>query len=245
MFDNITSTKLGYYVYALSNPITKKVFYIGKGYNNRVFAHVNEILEFKSDINSLKKSEIKTIIDNGKNIEHYIIRHGLTENEAFLIESTLIDYNNILVHKLTNEVNGHHSAFYGIKTTEELIRQYNAPDLEALTDAVVIININKKYKDTKNKAISVYEATKEAWVIGEKKRSEVKYALAEFQGIIIGVYEILNWYSAQTENNINNKRWGFNGKEASEEIKKKYINKSILYAKKRGAANPIRFKLIK
>lgn len=243
MFDTITSTKLSFYVYALLNPITKKTFYIGKGNNNRVFSHVNEILEFKSEINSLKKSEIQTIIEQGKNIEHYIIRHGLTENEAFLLESTLIDYTNILVHKLTNEVNGHHSAFYGIKTTEELIRQYNAPDLDALTDSVVIININRKYKDTKNKAISVFEATKEAWVIGEKKRNEVKYALAEFQGIIIGVFEITGWYPIQTANNVNNNRWGFNGKDATEDIKNKYLNKSIMFAKRRGAANPIRFKL--
>jgi hypothetical protein len=243
MFDNLTTSKLGYYVYALVNPLTSKVFYIGKGYNNRVFAHVQEILENTGDINSIKKSEIKAILNTGKQIEHYIIRHGLSENEAFLIESTLIDYNNILIHKLTNEVSGHHSAFYGIKTTDELIRQYNAPKLEQLSDAVVIININRKYKETKNKAISVYEATKEAWVIGSQKRNEVRYALAEFQGIIIGVFEILHWYPIQTNNNTNNNRWGFEGIDASENIKSKYLNTSIMHAKKRGAANPIRFRL--
>jgi hypothetical protein len=243
MFDSLTTTKLGYYVYALVNPLNAKVFYIGKGNNNRVFAHVQEIIDNREEINSIKKAEIKAILDNGKQIEHYIIRHGLSESEAFLVESTLIDYNNILVHKLTNEVSGHHSAFYGIKTTDELIRQYNAPKLDELCDAVVIININKKYKDTKNKAISVYEATKEAWVIGDQKRNQVLYALAEFQGIIIGVFEILNWYPIQTNNNTNNNRWGFNGKEAQENIKLKYLNKSIMHAKKRGAANPIRFKL--
>ena len=243
MFDNLTSSKLGYYVYALVNPITQKVFYIGKGINNRVFAHVQEILDVNSEIDSIKKTEIKAILESGKKIEHYIIRHGLTENEAFLIESTLIDYNNLLVYKLTNEVSGHHSAFFGIKTTDELIRQYNAPKLEYLSDPAVIININKKYKETKNKAISVYQATKEAWVIGDQKRNTVKYALAEFQGIIIGVFEILYWYPIQTDNNTNNNRWGFEGVEASENIKSKYLNTSIMHAKKRGAANPIRFRL--
>lgn len=243
MFDNITTSKLGYYVYALLNPITNKVFYIGKGNHNRVFAHVQEILDSDTEIDSIKKIEIKEILNQRKKIEHYIIRHGLTESEAFLVESTLIDYNNTLIHRLTNEVNGHHSAFYGIKTTDELIRQYNAPDLESITDPVVIININKKYKDTKNKATSVYAATKEAWVISEIKRNEVKYALAEFQGIIINAFEISHWYSVETDNNSNNNRWGFEGKDAPENIKQKYVNKSIMFAKKRGAANPIRFKL--
>ena len=243
MFDNLTASKLGYYVYALVNPLTSKVFYIGKGYNNRVFAHVKDVLENNGEIYSIKKSEIKEILDIGKQIEHYIIRHGLTESEAFLIESTLIDYNNILIHKLTNEVSGHHSAFYGIKTTDELIRQYNAPKLEQLSDSVVIININRKYKETKNKGITVYEATKEAWVIGNQKRNEVNYALSEFQGIIIGVFEILHWYPIQTNNNTNNNRWGFEGNEAPEIIKSKYLNTSIMHAKKRGAANPIRFRL--
>jgi hypothetical protein len=65
MFDNITTTKLGYYVYALLNPISKKVFYIGKGNHNRVFAHVQEILDFKSEIDSIKKTEIKEILNLG------------------------------------------------------------------------------------------------------------------------------------------------------------------------------------
>ncbi len=243
MFDEITSSKLGYYVYALLNPITGKVFYIGKGISNRVFTHVEEVQNLKKIPNSIKQSEINEILKLNKKIEHYIIRHGLTEKEAFLLESVLIDYNNTLINKLTNIVSGHESAFWGIKSTDELIRQYNAPKLDELTDPVVIININKKYKDTKLKSISIYDATKQAWKISSSRIKNIKYALAEFQGIIIGVYEIKNWYEIFTEENKTKARKGFDGFEAPKEIKEKYFHKSIAHHKKQGAANPIRFKL--
>lgn len=243
MFDELTSSKLAYYVYALVNPMNRNVFYIGKGYENRVFEHVKEVLTSTENTQSLKQNEIYEIIRNGREIEHYIIRHGLTENEAFLIESVLIDYNNTLINKLTNEVSGHYSTIWGIKTAEELVRQYNAPDLELLTDPVIIININRKYKDTKTRSISVYEATKQAWVINEKRLDSTKYALAEFQGIIIGVFEIKKWYKIISKEDKRKQRWGFEGIEAPEKIKIKYLNKSIAKYKKRGAANPIRFKL--
>jgi hypothetical protein len=244
MFDAKTSEKLGFYVYALRNPITSKVFYIGKGTGNRVFSHIQEILDGNNNLDqSLKRSEIGSIISSGRKIEHFIVRHGLSEKEAFLLESSLIDFSKFFLDNLTNAVNGHHSHYYGIKSTDELIRQYNAPPLTEISHPVVIININKRYQDTRSNSTSVYEATKQAWVISQKSREKVKFALAEFQGIIIGVFEILEWYPVLTSNNANNNRWGFNGKEADELMKSYYLNKSISALKKRGAANPIRFTL--
>jgi hypothetical protein len=80
-------------------------------------------------------------------------------------------------------------------------------------------------------------------VINKNRINELEYALSEFQGIIIGVFKINNWYAAATENNKINRRWGFNGEDAPNEIKDLYLNKSIAHVKKKGAANPIRYKL--
>ncbi len=243
MFDNLTVSKLGYYVYALLNPLTNKVFYIGKGIGNRAFDHKQEVLKNHSDFDSLKKTEIKEILYQNIDIQHLIIRHGLTENEAFLLESTLIDYHNTFISKLTNEVAGHDSSFYGIKTADELIRQYNAPRLEGLLHNVIIININKRYAKAKNSNNAIYEATKESWVISEDRTKSLEYALSEYQGIIIGVFKIDKWYSIKTNDTKINKRWGFDGVEAQPDIKNLYFNKSIMHVKKKGAANPIRYNL--
>jgi len=242
MFDSLTSSKLQYYVYALINPISNKVFYIGKGIGNRVFSHKLELLDQRLDIGSLKRNEIKEILEKNLDLIHIIIRHGLTENEAYLLEATLIDYHNLTNERLSNEVSGHKSSFYGIKTTDELIRQYNAPKLQRLEHNVVIININKGYSQTKSN-ISIYEATKQAWVINKKRLPSIQYVLSEFQGIIVGVFKVNNWYQVETNNNKLNNRWGFNGEEATDEIKKIYMNKSIAHTKKRGAANPIRYEI--
>ena len=40
-FNAYIQEKLGWYVYCLRDPRDKKIFYIGKGKGNRVFAHAN------------------------------------------------------------------------------------------------------------------------------------------------------------------------------------------------------------
>lgn len=66
-------------------------------------------------------------------------------------------------------------------------------------------------------------------------------------GAVLGVFEIRDWCKVEKRNSLGFSgkldRWGFNGKEASSEIIKLYLNKSIKHIKKRGAANTIRYSL--
>ena len=63
----------------------------------------------------------------------------------------------------------------------------------------------------------------------------------------VGVFAIRDWYKVEKSNSLGFSgkldRWGFNGEEASPDIMKLYLNKSIKHIKKRGAANPIRYSL--
>lgn len=240
MFDQLTIEKLDFYVYALISPTDNKPFYIGKGIGNRVFNHQNCAL--KDDFSNLKLDTIREIIASGKEVEHLIIRHGLTEKEAFEIEASLIDFGNRFGFEFSNLVLGHHSSGKGLMTTDEIVRIHNAKPLTELTDPVIIININRKYIRG-NSSEEIYKSTKQAWVVGEHKRNTTKYALSEYSGIVIEVFEIEEWYEIETPDNKRKSRWGFNGRIAKSEIREKYINKSLAHTKKKGAANPIKYRL--
>lgn len=242
MFDQKTIEQIKFYVYALIHPVSNKPFYIGKGQANRIFNHLKFALDFETEDD--KYNTIREIVAQDKSVKYVIIRHGLTEKEAFEVEATLIDFSLFLGLETTNKVGGHHSEIKGIMTADEIIRLYKAEPLNKLEDKVIIININREYKRARDEK-SIYEATKERWVIAEYRRKEIKYVLSEFRGLIIEVFEIDHWYPVSTTD-LNGKekiRWGFNGKVAPESIRSKYLNKSVAHHKSKGTANPIRYNL--
>ena len=113
---------LQYYVYCLVDPRDNRIFYIGKGKGNRVFQHAKASLN--ENEHSLKLDIIRSILKEGKEVKHYIIRHNLTEETAITLESTLIDlltyekFNK--TNQLANIVAGHHQWDEGIKSVDEI-----------------------------------------------------------------------------------------------------------------------------
>jgi len=117
MFSQSVIEKIQSYVYFLVDPRSNEVFYVGKGKGNRVFQHAEDALVSEADSDKLGK--IREIRAAGKPVQHFILRHGLKDEESLLVEASLIDF--IGKGNLTNKQSGHHSD-YGLKSANEIER---------------------------------------------------------------------------------------------------------------------------
>ena len=237
-FSPKTIEELNYYVYVLVDPRDKKVFYVGKGIGNRVFAHVACSLDETQE--SDKLNTIREIEQSGNRVSHFIVRHGLTENESLLVESVLIDflsYSEFFPQKhLTNLQAGHHQWFKGIKTVEELEILYACKPLniEDIEHNIMTININKTYKLKNDFHPNIYEATRKSWKISESRLEQIEYVLSEYRGVIRAIFRPTKWIRVGN-------RWMFEGEEVQEKkITDLYLNKAVP-EKKKGEANPIKY----
>ena len=228
--------RLKHYVYIYSDPDTQVPFYIGKGNGNRCFQHLSD----ESESNKVRKLiELK---NSGKKPSIELLRYGLSDNEATLLEAALIDF--VGIANLTNKVRGIHSRSFGLISVDEIIAIYTAKDVN-VEDKVMLIKINKLYH-SKMSEQELYEATRGIWKLGER-REQAEYAFSVFQGIVREVYSIGKWHPAGTleyqfrELSDYNGRWEFEGNVASEYIRKKYVRKSIRQYISKGNQNPIKY----
>ncbi|MFZ2037091.1 MAG: hypothetical protein WAU62_09275 [Dehalococcoidales bacterium] len=185
-FPKYVTERIGYYVYILSEPETGEVFYVGKGTGNQIFAHVRQTI--KNPVKSDKLERIREIQAKGLEVKHEILRHGLTDKEAFEVEAAVIDFIN--VSNLTNKVVGHDAENRGRMTIPGIIAVYGAEPIE-IKEPVIIIVPNKLFKRNISKD-DLYEITRGNWVVAER-RNKAKYAFSVYNGIVIEVYKIDRW----------------------------------------------------
>lgn len=186
----------GFYVYALVDPRCDRIFYIGKGTGNRVFAH--ELESKKAQITSEKEKlhTIHEIEKDGFRIKRLILNWGLTEEEAFASEASLINLLNWLPDtKLTNQVSGHH-VHEGL-TVEEFERLYGAVPLapEDIRHNVLVIKINKLYRRDMS-AAELYDTVRGYWAASMRsiKARGVEYVFGVYNGLIVAVYKPDEWH---------------------------------------------------
>lgn len=224
--------KLGYYVYLLIDPTNNKIFYVGKGTGNRIFNHINDA--FFSSLESDKLEMIRSIHQQGLEVKLAIIRHGLTEKEAFEVEAALIDL--IGIRELANIVTGHHSYDLGLMGVQDIIAQYNAPHI-VITEPAILVTVNRLFRRNMDEK-DLYEITRGNWVVGER-RNKAKYAFCVSYGIVRQVYEIQQWFPirARSEAAKTQDRWRFTGVVAKD--LQHYVGGCV--EKYIGAQNPIRY----
>lgn len=212
--------KIGFYVYLLIDPRDGVVFYIGKGTANRCFAHLIEARKTSADIvgDYSKLARIREIEAAGEAVRIDILRHSLTEHEAFLLESAAIELLNL--HDLTNRVAGHDTAELGRMSVMDFNAEYGAkPIIIDPSHRVVLIRINRLFERGMSDD-ELYEATRKWWRISPLRHQigstrAPEWAMAVFRGVVRAVYRIEAWEQPAArdvaEDPTRAGRWAFHG----------------------------------
>lgn len=227
-----TIEKLGYYVYILSDPRTGLPFYVGKGKGNRINQHLLGALKNKkSEVDKINR--IHEIQNEGLEVWHEVMRYGLTENEAFEVESALIDY--IGLDSLTNIVKGHHTYDKGRANLKEIRLKYQAKEA-IFNESVLLISINNTFQLGMSPS-EIYRVSQGHWKIDLNRANKIDVVCVHAQGIIREVYTDTNWFIS----NIDPNKKMFEGTVAKDSVRNKYIDKSIKSYWKQGQQNSVRY----
>ena len=185
----------GFYVYALIDPRSNQIFYIGKGTGNRVFSH--EVESGKSPKSEkVKLQRIQEIESAGYDVKRLIVNWGLTEAEAFAAEATLINLMNyISPDALTNAVAGHH--VHESLTVEDFELLYGAKHLapEDIRHNILCIKINRRYRRDMTPK-EMYDAVRGIWraSMNKIKGKHIEYVFGVYNQLIVAVYKPDEWH---------------------------------------------------
>lgn len=219
-FSQSTKEHLGHYVYALVDPRTKTIFYIGKASaNNRAFGH----LKAKGDEREKEKRIQQIRAANDEPIVE-ILRYGLPSvKESFEVEAAIIDA--IGVENLTNAVRGH-GVERGRLSAAEIERLHGSKpvQVDSLRDPYMLFFINQTYSPTLTEQ-QLYDSIRQFWsgVSAQTRTSDttgLRYpiALGVVDSVIVRAYSVAAWFPAGTtfssrlySGSSSKKRWEFVG----------------------------------
>lgn len=248
---------IGAYVYALRDPSTKQIFYIGKGTGDRVFAHANGALT--EDGISLKNDVILEIKRRGDSVEAFIVQHGLgdakdsekshahqTESALYGLLKLIDDGLNNKNFSLSNIVAPPTFGDFGLRSIDDVIAQYGEP-----ADASLIPHRSMFIKPTRTwklgmSADQLYEMTHGWWPLNLSRANKIGYVFAIPKFIIRAVYEVPTggWRYRQPNergwdpNSTEKPRVGFDGVDVSAQFPE-LINKSVEHVYGKGQAKRV------
>ena len=235
---------LGYYVYLLVDPRDDRIFYVGKGTGGRCFSHIYEARKTSKDSRRdyEKLATIRAIEEAGEDVRIEILRHYLTEDQAFHLEAAAMDL--LEFSDLTNRVVGKGTRHLGRMGVDDINAQYGAEPVEFDPDhKVILIRVPRRFRKGMEDG-ALYEATRVWWRMGSR-RKKADYAMAVHGGVVRAVYKINGWIEpteadiAADPNRLG--RHGFIG-HVDEEMEERYLFADVTaYLPERGGMNPIRY----
>lgn len=241
-----------YYVYALIDPTSNKIFYVGKGIDNRIFHHEYEAHKV-DETEKVKLLKIKEIESQGHKVKRIILNYNLSKEEAFAGEASVINCLRYMSNDiLTNEQSGHHC--HSALSVEQVEKIFGAQELpkEYIKDNVLIIKINRLYRP--NMTIDeIAEATRGHWRISLAKAKKVDYVFSVYRGLIVGVFKPIEWHDSTVlsndfprqhefeKRNLNHRKYfTCDILDENSDIGKKYLYKNIREFSK-NTQNPISY----
>tara|TARA_B100001175_G_C19428284_1_gene599822 strand:- start:226 stop:993 length:768 start_codon:yes stop_codon:yes gene_type:complete len=231
---------LGFYVYAYVDPTDLAIRYIGKGTGNRALSHLDSTEE------SEKVEWIQGLKKVGKEPQIDIIARNLTEENALLIERSLIDVIGLGHGKLTNKVRGH-DVQSGRESIQEIAIKLN-PQQADFKHKILMLRLNQHWRPNMSEG-ELYDITRGIWKLGAK-RERVELVLAVSNGIVRQVYIPDSWHPAGTTTyshkhpDIEEKhrsRWEFVGKPATAKEHLEYMHKDVSGFYKKGEQTSTRY----
>jgi hypothetical protein len=223
-----TRQALAFYVYALRDPDTKEVFYIGKGKGERILQHVTEAGKNPTS-EKAKLKRIKEIEARGKSVDHLFIRTGIkTEPEAFAIEQAVIDayaanrHNSVGKSVLTNLVAGHEHSERGLASLETVLARHASPKTPRVDRPILVLKLNRKWEPDMNQE-DLLKVSRGVWRVGKEVRERAQVALVISFGVIRGVYEINKEAWAPAPEARHKGKWVFDGVVAKDKYLKALI----------------------
>lgn len=196
-----------FYVYVLVDPTSDGIFYVGKGSRQRLLQHGREAdLTTGESARSAKVQRIRDLRAAGYEPRIDVVRHGLSEEQAFAIEAALID----CVPGLCNVATGH-GANRGREELTEYVVRYGATPVPADAPPAVLIRIGR-WKDLPEQIEpgvqrsgngyrpemsrqELVDATRAWWKISPRSvaRRGVEHAVAVHAGVTRAVMRIGDW----------------------------------------------------
>ena len=259
-FTSYAREQLGHYVYALRNPLDGRVFYVGKGVDDRVFDHANDDIDIADDQTetSMKVEVIRQIYSAGKQVEAWIIQHGLSDDaHAFHTESAVYGTLKLLdptldndTFVLTNIVAPPTHNEFGLMSVDEVLALYGE---EADTSLIPHNSMFIKPTTTWYKGMSpedLKEYTRGWWPLMGSRARSIRYVFSAPNLVIRAVWEVSpdcwreqgpgdhGWEDILDKRAIGKEqkdRWGFDGgKDVTFERFEKLLNKSVRHTYTKG-----------